>query len=147
MKRLLKRLLFAAILVVLIFALLPLGRVYRLMRLAEAPLGSIRRVEAQDGWYDLLKYTDCYEWAVLRVADFTPPAHWSAGDASPEAVPETFDDDFILALPENAAWTAWHYVPVDESLPFEEQEWFAAFYDAAEGLLALYRGYALHGLD
>ena len=147
MKRLLKRLLFAAILVVLIFALLPLGRVSRLMRRAEAPLGSLRGVEAQGGWYDLLKYTDGCEWAVLRVADFTPPAHWYAEDAAPDAAPETFHEDFLRALPPDAAWTAWHYVPVDESLSFEEREWFAAFYDAAGGLLALYRGYALYGLD
>lgn len=146
MRRVWKPLLLAAILVALIFALLPLGRLHRLLRLAPVRWSSVRSVEAQGGWYDLLKYTDGCEWALLRVEDFIPPANWSAEPCTIESLPETFHADFAQALPQNAVWSTWHYVPVDTSLPFEEQEWFAALYDAS-GMLALYRGYALYGLD
>ena len=112
------------------------------------PLNTVCGVEAHGGWYDLLKYTDGSEWAILRVReDFVIPNGWSKGNSTPDALPVTWHTNFLQALPPDALWTAWCYVPLDESLPFDDQEWAAAFYDAEEDLLALYRGYALYGLQ
>lgn len=142
-----KGLIAVAVIVTIVFALLPLGRLYRLMQLGEVPLRSVLDVEAQGSWYDLLKYTDGCEWAVLRMKeDFVPPAHWCTDAYRSDALPETFHMAFTQSLPLNPQWTAWYYVPVDKTLPFDEQEWFAAFYNAAECLLALYRGCALYGM-
>ena len=141
-------LLTGALVIALVPALLPLGRIYRLLDMADIPWNTIDGVEAHGGWYDLLKYTDGSEWAILRVKEgFLTPSCWHVEACTLDVLPEKLHTNFVQACPTDVQWTAWHYVPVDELLPFDDQEWLAAFYDAAKGLLAVYRGYSLYGMN
>lgn len=126
----------------------------RLLDRAGVPVTSVRGVIAQEYWSDWLKYTDGYDWVILRVnpETFTPPQDWNTTPASlADIKPQDsdryhdFHPDFHehSALPET--FTAWFYSPVDPLADFEDQEWFAAMYDEHTGILAIYRGHALYG--
>ena len=138
-----------------VYILQPLHRTSRLLKRAGIPLSAIRGVIDQDYWYDWLEYTDGYDWVILRVDPdgFTPPQDWNTTSASlADVKPQDgsryhyFHWDFRehSALPET--FTAWIYIPVDPLAAFDDQEWFAAMYDEASGVLALYRGHALYGI-
>lgn len=129
--------------------------VLRLLERASIPVSAVQGVVAQDYWYDWLEYTDGYDWVILRVnpESFSPPAAWLTTTAALSDIKpwdsgryHYFDRGFREhpALPET--FTAWQYSPADPLSPHYEQEWFAGMYDAASGILALYRGHALYGM-
>ncbi|MBQ2953383.1 MAG: hypothetical protein IJE07_07475 [Clostridia bacterium] len=126
-----------------------------LMQQAGLPLTCIHGIRDVETFTDWLNYTDGYDYAVLKVdpETFTPPESWTQGQATIEDVnpyPEglgcyDFHGNFLhnASLPER--YTAWLYIPRDASAPLEEQQWFAAMYDASTGTLVLYRGHSFYG--
>lgn len=154
-----RRLLLALLMITLI-----IGGVYGCMKLqhipglldqAGLPLTCIRGIRAADSWTDWLAYTDGYDYAVLQVDPntFSPPESWTLGQAPAKEInpaPEglgcsDFHPNFYRDAPLPEAFTAWRFDPRDASLPFDEQQFFAAMYDAATGTLVLYRGHSFYG--
>lgn len=154
-RRILLVLLILALIVAGIYLYATLRHIPGLMQQAGLPLTCIRGIREAETFTDWLAYTDGYDYAVLKVdpATFTPPEGWTQGQATIEDInpyPEglgcyDFHPNFPrdTLLPES--YTAWLYIPRDASLPFEEQQWFAAMYDASTGTLVLYRGHSFHG--
>ena len=145
----------ALAILLLVYVLQPLHRAARLLEHTGIPVSAVQGIVAQDYWYDWLEYTDGYDWIILRVSPdtFSPPSAWTASDAALSDIkPQDseryhyFNQNFREhpALPET--FTAWQYIPADPLIPRYEQEWFAGMYDAASGILALYRGHALYGM-
>lgn len=126
-----------------------------LLEQAGLPLTCLRGIAAADSFTDWLSYTDGYDYAVLKVdpASFAPPESWEKGLSSAEEInpaPEglgcyDFHPNFYRDAPLPKQFTAWRFIPRDGSLPFDEQQFFAAMYDASTGTLVLYRGHTFHG--
>ena len=158
-RRILTILLILALIVAGICLYATLRHIPELMQQAGLPLTCIRGIRDVETWTDWLQYTDGYDYAVLKVdpAAFTLPDSWTQGSATIEEInpyPEglgcyDFHPNFLHHAPLNESlpesYTAWLYIPRDASLPFEEQQWFAAMYDASTGTLVLYRGHSFHG--
>ena len=154
-RRLLLALLMIALLIGAVFICLKLQPIPGLLEQAGLPLTCIRGIRAVDSWTDWLAYTDGYDYAVLKVDPdtFTPPEDWTHGQAPAEEInpaPEglgcsDFHPNFYRDAPLPESFTAWRFDPRDKSLPFDEQEFFAAMYDASTGTLVLYRGHSFYG--
>ena len=154
-QRILLILLILALIVAGICLYATLRHIPGLVRQAGLPLTCIRGIRDVETWTDWLQYTDGYDYAVLQVDPntFAPPESWTLGQAPAKEInpaPEglgcsDFHPNFYrdASLPE--AFTAWRFDPRDTSLPFDEQQFFAAMYDAATGTLVLYRGHSFYG--
>lgn len=155
LKRTLLSLLLIALIIGALLGCIKLQHIPGLLEQAGLPLSCVRGIAAADSFTDWLAYADGYDYAVLKVnpATFTPPEDWEQGRATIEAInpaPEglgcyDFHGNFPHHAPLPESYTAWRYIPRDPSLPFEEQQWFAAMYDASTGTLVLYRGHSFHG--
>ena len=154
-RRLLLALLMITLIIGAVYGCMKLQPIPGLLEQAGLPLTCIRGIRDVQTWTDWLQYTDGYDYAVLKVdpAAFTLPDSWTQGSATIEEInpsPEglgcyDFHGNFLHTAPLPERYTAWLYIPRDASLPFEEQQWFAAMYDASTGTLALYRGHSFYG--
>ena len=153
-RRLLLALLMIALIIGAVYGCMKLQPIPGLLEQAGLPLTCIRGIRAVESWTDWLAYTDGYDYAVLKVnpATFTPPDNWTQSSATIEEInpaPEglgcyDFHGNFLhrASLPES--YSAWLYIPRDSSASFDEQQWFAAMYDASTGTLVLYRGHSFY---
>jgi len=154
-RRLLLALLMIALIIGAVYGCMKLQHIPGLLDQAGLPLTCIRGIRAADSWTDWLQYTDGYDYAVLQVDPntFSPPESWTLGQAPAKEInpaPEglgcsDFHPNFYRDAPLPEAFTAWRFDPRDTSLPFDEQQFFAAMYDAATGTLVLYRGHSFYG--
>lgn len=143
LKRILYSLAIIGAIIALVCVCLRLQPIPGLMEKAGLPLTCIRGIHAVDSWTDWLNYTDGYDYAVLQVdpESFAIPEDWTRGlSTAGDSHPKSYHD---VTLPETI--TAWRYEPRDLSLPFDEQEFFAAMYDENTGTLVLYRGHSFYG--
>ena len=155
----LRRLLLALLIILLIigtvFICLKLQPLPGLLEQAALPLSCVRGITDIESFTDWLAYTDGYDYAVLRVnpKTFTPPETWQQGSATVEEVNPApqglgcydFHPNFYRDAPMPESFTHWLFMSRDSSAAFDQQEFFAAMYDAQTGILILYRGHTFHG--